>query len=84
VIAVELLNVRRTLEEQGALSLTLPQAELSAEELDPVLARRRGHTFSTSARTRSRLHSPHPPHRRRVPRKRCGLDSHWAPVPNRG
>jgi uncharacterized protein YuzE len=38
VIGLELLNVRFTLEREGALALTWPQAELSAQQLDPVLA----------------------------------------------
>ena len=38
VIGLELLNVRLTLERDGALALTWPQAEVSAQQLGPVLA----------------------------------------------
>jgi uncharacterized protein YuzE len=37
VIGLELLNVRVTLERAGLISLTWPQAELSAKQLDRVL-----------------------------------------------
>lgn len=38
VIGLELLNVRFTLEREGALAVTWPQAEVSAQQLSPVLA----------------------------------------------
>jgi uncharacterized protein YuzE len=38
VIGLELMNVRWTLEREGTLKLTWPQAELSAKQLDPVVA----------------------------------------------
>lgn len=37
VIGLELINVRSTLECEGTLKLTWPQAELTAEQLDPVV-----------------------------------------------
>ena len=38
VLGLELLNVRWTLEREGTVTLTWPQAELSAQQLDPVMA----------------------------------------------
>ncbi|MGH2954922.1 MAG: DUF2283 domain-containing protein [Solirubrobacterales bacterium] len=38
VIGLELMNVRTTLARAGAIAVTWPQAELSAQQLDPVLA----------------------------------------------
>lgn len=38
VLGLTLLNVRWTLEREGELTLTWPQAHLSAEQLDPALA----------------------------------------------
>lgn len=38
IVGLVLLNVKRTLEREGELALTWPQAHLPAEELDPVLA----------------------------------------------
>jgi uncharacterized protein YuzE len=38
VIGLTLLNVRRTLERDGELTLTLPAEHLAAETLQPVLA----------------------------------------------
>jgi uncharacterized protein YuzE len=38
VVGLELLNVRWALERQGTLTLTWPRAELSAQQLDPVMA----------------------------------------------
>jgi uncharacterized protein YuzE len=38
VIGLELMNVRWTLEREGTLKLTWPRAELSAKQLDPVVA----------------------------------------------
>ncbi|MGH2591613.1 MAG: DUF2283 domain-containing protein [Actinomycetota bacterium] len=38
VIGLELLNVRWTLEREGTLTLTWPRAELSSQQLDPVVA----------------------------------------------
>jgi hypothetical protein len=36
-IGLELLNVRTTLEREGAIAVAWPQVELSAQQLDPVL-----------------------------------------------
>lgn len=38
VIGLELLNVRWRLAREGTLTLTWPRAELSAEQLEPVVA----------------------------------------------
>ena len=38
VIGLELMNVRWALESDGTLTLTWPRAELSAQQLDPVMA----------------------------------------------
>lgn len=38
VIGLELMNVRWTLDREGALSLTWPRAELSAKQLDSVVS----------------------------------------------
>lgn len=38
VIGLELMNVRWTLEREDTLKLTWPRAELSAKQLDPVVA----------------------------------------------
>ena len=38
VIGLELLNVRLALEHEGSLTLSWPRAELSAQQLDPVMA----------------------------------------------
>ena len=38
MIGLELMNVRLTLERQGTIALTWPKAELSAAQLDSVLA----------------------------------------------
>lgn len=38
VIGLELMNVRWTLERKGTITLTWPKAELSADQLDSVLA----------------------------------------------
>jgi uncharacterized protein YuzE len=38
VIGLTLLNVRRTLEREGQLTLTLPPEHLEAEALKPILA----------------------------------------------
>ncbi|MGH2854397.1 MAG: DUF2283 domain-containing protein [Solirubrobacteraceae bacterium] len=38
VIGITLLNVRRTLEREGQLTLSLPTEHLAADELQPILA----------------------------------------------
>ncbi|MGH2904918.1 MAG: hypothetical protein ACRDK7_15250 [Solirubrobacteraceae bacterium] len=38
VIGLTLLNVRRTLERDGRLTVTLPAEHLAAEDLQPILA----------------------------------------------
>ena len=52
VIGFELMNVRWTLPREGTLKLTWPQAELSAKQLDPVVAPRKAAAYENEAAKR--------------------------------
>lgn len=46
------MNVRWTLRREGTLKLTWPQAELSAKQLDPVVAPRKAAAYENEAAKR--------------------------------